>query len=193
MCLSNVTTTGPLIAEEDITVYKFISNCFTPVSNWRELINHGDDCIATINNDIVEGKISIINKDHFDLFICTDNPKFDGRFILNKLGYKYSWFFESDSVKSIIIKGEEIIEPGFETIYQDYPVKIGETYKSKLILNDDDVRIGLHSYIKKPEFSDCYNIVECVIPKGSKYFIGDFKGIKNSIASDTLKYIKIIN
>jgi hypothetical protein len=195
MCLINVTTTEPLIAEEDITVYKFIEKCF---NNWKELVNHGDECIAVINNETVNGKISIDSSD--ELFIC--NSKISGCFSEDMLGYKYSWIFDNN-VTSIIVKNKEIIKEiskeGYRTIYQKAKVVIGETYKSKLILdiqsqiNKPTVDIGLHSYIKKPSLKLECILVECVIPKGSNYFIGDFDEIKDSIASDTLKYIKIIN
>lgn len=34
--------------------------------------------------------------------------------------------------------------------------------------------------------------VKCIIPKDSNYFIGDYEGRRDSIASDTLKYVKIV-
>ena len=178
MCLSNVTTTEPLIAEEDITVYKYIEKASILVNNWKELVNHGDECIAVIGNDTVNGKISIDSSG--ELFISAED-----------MGYN-SWVFDK-MVTSIIIKGKEIVEQGYRTRYQYTKVVIGEEYTSELICNYIDVYIGLHSYINKPELSIYYNIVECIIPKGSKYFIGNFKGIKDSIASDKLKYVKIIN
>ena len=59
MCLLNVTTKEPLIAEEDITVYKFIKKSSELIDNWKDLVSHGDECIATINNVIVNGSVSI--------------------------------------------------------------------------------------------------------------------------------------
>lgn len=129
MCLSNVTTREPLIAEEDITVYKFIEKSSELIDNWKELVNHGDDCIAVIDNETVNGKISI----NFDkLYICTDNPNFDGNYAEDMLGYNYSWAFDND-VKSLTINGKNIVCLGYRTIWQNSPVKIGKTYKSELI------------------------------------------------------------
>lgn len=101
MCLSNVTTRNPLIAEEDITVYKFIEKASVLVDNWKELVNHGDNCIAVINNETVNGKISIDSLGN--LFIC--NSKINGSPAEDMLGYKYSWVFDT-SVTSITINGE---------------------------------------------------------------------------------------
>ena len=187
MCLINVTTTEPLIAEEDITVYKFIEKCF---NNWKELVNHGDECIAVINNETVQGKISIDSSG--ELFICTDNPNFDGNYAEDMLGYNYSWAFDND-VKSLTINGKNIVCLGYRTIWQNSPVKIGKTYKSELISEKNTVNIGLHSYIEKQKkYNNIYKLVQCVIPKGSNYFIGDYEGRRDSIASDTLKYVKIV-
>lgn len=190
MCLSNVTTSEPLIAEEDITVYKIIEKTAILVDNWKDLVNHGDDCIATINNDVVEGKISIDSS--AQLYICTNNIRFDGADADDMLGYKYSWIYDYNVI-SIIVKNKEIVGSGYQTIFQKAKVVIGNIYTSELISKKNIVNIGLHSYIKKPflyENSNC--VVECVIPKDSKYFIGNFNWIRDSIVSDTLKYVKII-
>jgi len=195
MCLSNVTTTEPLIAEEDITVYKYIEKTFVLVDNWKDLVSHGDECIAVINDDIVKGCISVSSFQCdisvlTQIHICTNNHNFDGNCAEDMLGYKYSWGLDSQ-VTSIIIKNKEFIEQGYQTIFQKAKVVIGEEYTSELILQKSIVNIGLHSYVKKPNLNLEYILVECIIPKGSKYFVGNFEG-KKSIASDTLKYVKII-
>lgn len=98
-----------------------------------------------------------------------------------------------------VYKLVEKFNDGYRTVYQKEPVKIGETYKSKLeksrVINS--VYIGLHSmadfdgadYISSLGVNRL--IVECVIPKGSKYYSGTFCG-RDSFASDTITYIKII-
>lgn len=184
MCLLNVTTKKPLIANEDITVYKFIQNRVLLVDNWRDLVFHG--CIAVIKNETVEGKISINQSN--DLYICQNS--YNGDAADDKLGYKYSWIIDP-SVTSIIINGKEIITMlDYQTIYQNSLVKIGNEYTSELIFECSQVNIGLHSYIK-PDIDMRYILVECLIPKGSKYYIGNFNE-KESIASDRLRYVKII-
>lgn len=197
MCLLNVTTKEPLIAEEDITVYKFIKKSSELIDNWKDLVSHGDECIATINNVIVNGSVSISTVVSTQIHICTNNPNFDGDYAEDMLGYKYSWILDTQ-VTSIIIKDKEIIKQGYQTIYQTIyqkaKVVIGEEYTSKLILQKSTVNIGLHSYIKKPcldlDLDLDYILVKCIIPKYSNYFIGDYEGRRDSIASDTLKYVK---
>jgi hypothetical protein len=201
MCLSYVTTKKPLIAYEDITVYKLVKNGTSLVDNWKDIVFHGNDCIAVINGETVEGKISIekikykdvyrkINGDDV-LYICQNS--FKGNPANDKLGYEYSWSLD-ECVTSIIVNGKEITTPGYNTIYQGSSVKIGNEYTSELILNDGEIDIGLHSYIKKPKFKGIIDIIaECVIPKGSKYFIGNFDEIEDSIASDRIRYVKILD
>ena len=189
MCLENVTTKEPLTAEKDITVYKYLIKTFGLVINWKDLVSHGDECVATIMHNTVKGKISI----EFDkLFICTNDSNCDGRVANDMLGYKYSWVFDS-SITSIIVKGNEIVGACLVTPYQSSPVKIGEEYTSELILERGDVNIGLHSYLTKPIYLNKNEILtECIIPKGSKYFLGDFHSTQDSIASDKIKYVKIL-
>jgi len=96
------------------------------------------------------------------------------------------------------------------TTYRYFPVKIGTTYESniKVIFSTGystgyEINVGLHSFKSK---SDCVDdseseegssyllktyICECVIPKGSKYYVGSFCGWEG-YASDKLKYRKIL-
>lgn len=98
------------------------------------------------------------------------------------------------------------------TTYQKANIKIGGVYQSKLksyisiFGSDRKVEIGLHSFA---DLSDCRQdaidelyyllgsnkyvkilVVKCVIPKGSKYYSGDYVGA--SYASTSLKYVEII-
>lgn len=82
------------------------------------------------------------------------------------------------------------------TPYMDSPVEIGEEYKSELYKNGfNGVEIGLHSFAtyedarKKGGYCGYHTIVECVIPRGSRYYSGTFSVYK-SYASNKLKYIK---
>lgn len=90
------------------------------------------------------------------------------------------------------------------TYYQGSEVKIGETYVSELVKSGSSIEIGLHSFaklngIKNFRKDSCRSfksifVAECIIPKGSSYFIGKFEmdcGY-TSYASDCLKYVKII-
>lgn len=82
------------------------------------------------------------------------------------------------------------------TPYQDMNVEIGKTYKSEFSIDNCKYTIniekGIHSF---KEIDPCKKIasivVKCRIPKGSKYYVGNFIGDK-SYASDTLEYLEII-
>lgn len=104
---------------------------------------------------------------------------------------------------------------GYMTFYRDYPIELGNTYKSELILLEyqifNAIEIGLHSF---ENYEDCkkfisdntkyvynkeYFIVKCIIPKGSKYFKGIYMDFIDNgtipyecYASDCLKYEEII-
>lgn len=82
------------------------------------------------------------------------------------------------------------------TSYQFFIVKIGETYTSDLIRDNNEICVGLHSFVSKSKakrVANYYNelAVKCVIPKGSYYYRGSFFRA-SSIASDTLTYVEII-
>lgn len=94
------------------------------------------------------------------------------------------------------INGEKpILTTSYTTIYQNFPVKIGETYTSPLEKIGDTIGPGLHSYadvekayifIHKGEV-----MVKCIIPKGASYYKGTYDG-STSYASDTLTYVELI-
>lgn len=196
MCLSNLTTKRPKTAKEDIVVYKRLKEANKRVIK-NSKIYHGKDCIATIYNKKVIGKLSLYNN---EIFICTNDIEFNGICCPSefKFGFKYSWVLDG-STFSILVNGNEILSNENKVLvtpYQCFVVEIGKTYKSNLENIFDEVKIGIHSFVTvKGAIEDDIDsiIVKCIIPKGSKYYLGDFNGIKDSIASDTLKYIEIIN
>lgn len=88
----------------------------------------------------------------------------------------------------------------FKTSYRYSPVIIGEEYKSKLkkyINNESKLDIGLHSYCNEDDArvgAERYEevLVECLIPKGSKYYKGLFCFKEECYASNKLRYVKIL-
>ena len=90
------------------------------------------------------------------------------------------------------------------TPFQRVKVELGKTYHSDIVIKkgrwDDSERlinIGLHSLMK---VEDChsvtrrisaynYKIINCIIPKGSKYITGMFDELWKSYVSDTIIYI----
>lgn len=92
----------------------------------------------------------------------------------------------------------------YYTLYRTFPIRIGETYTSELIVIDrwlrenNIIEVGLHSYTQLEDamldarWEDVnFAIVECIIPKGAKYYQGEF-GHDASYASDQLKYDKVL-
>jgi hypothetical protein len=127
------------------------------------------------------------------LYFCTNNSALNGSNCDDKKGYKYSWVFD-DRVTEI--NGEApVLITTYETIYQNFTVKIGETYTSSLEKINDTVYMGLHSYanIGDTQHSILGNevIAKCIIPKGASYYKGRFDGY-TSYASDTLTYVEIV-
>lgn len=91
----------------------------------------------------------------------------------------------------------------YYTPYQNCIIEIGNTYKSNIIKEGNEINIGLHSFVTiedlKPwsvrgmgTWGKLMGYIKCIIPKGSKYYIGIF-GKYNSYVSDTLQYIEIID
>jgi hypothetical protein len=185
------------IAENDIIVYKFlqVSKKFNPEF-------HGKEFTGVIDDFTVNGKISIDKR----TFFCTNDDFFDGICANDKLGYKYSWAID-ENVKSIKVDGVEIIKDGcildnakvltFLTPIQKAKIKIGETYKSKLIKYGSSIEEGIHSF-ENFEVANYFTIsvkdrivAKCIIPKGSEYYVGEYDGYV-SYASDTLKYVEVL-
>jgi hypothetical protein len=185
------------IAKNDIVVYKFLK----VIKLNSEF--HGKKFTGIIDGFTVKGKISISG----DVFFCTDDVRLNGAKADDKLGYKYSWAIDS-RVKSIEVDGVEIIINGFVlnnakvltilTPYQDVEIKIGETYKYELIKNGLLVEDGIHSLENLKDAFYCASlyknriVAKCIIPKGSKYYIGEYSNSYISYASDTLKYVEIL-
>jgi hypothetical protein len=198
MCLKlkNVSV-KPQIAKKDIVVYKFLQ--------YGRKLNpefYGKEFTGVINGFTVNGKISIGRT----TFFCTNEINLDGIYAEDKLGYKYSWLID-ENVKSIKVDGVEIIKDGcvldnakvltILTPYQKVGIKIGETYKSKLIKDDLLIEEGIHSFesFKSANYFASFEekkiVAKCIIPKGSEYYVGNFNGFV-SYASDTLKYVEVL-
>ena len=84
----------------------------------------------------------------------------------------------------------------FTTSFQYADVKIGETYTSELIISNNEVYNGLHSYAnernaERQAISYREVLVQCTIPKGSIFYTGEFVGSK-SYASNVLRYDHVI-
>jgi hypothetical protein len=188
----------PQIAENDIVVYKFLE-----VGKLKPEF-HGKEFTGVIKNFTVNGKISIDKR----IFFCTNENHLDGFNADDKFGYKYSWAID-ENVKSIKVDGVEIIKnkrildilknSTILTPYQDTEIKIGETYKSKLIRYGLLIEDGIHS-IKNLEDANHFAIsvknrivAKCIIPKGSEYYVGEYDDGYVSYASDTLKYVEILS
>ena len=137
-----------------------------------------------------EGRLTV---EYGRLYFCTNNSALDGSDCNDKKGYKYSWVFDDSVTK---INGEApVFITVYTTIYQNFTVKIGETYTSSLEKIGNTVYKGLHSYANirdtlRSIFGDEV-IARCIIPKGAFYYKGTFDG-NTSYASDTLTYIELI-
>ena len=194
MCLSIKENAELLIAKRDMIVYKRLKLIDNKTS---ELINDGDLFSGVINDINCNGKIHKTKAG--ELFFCTNNYLLNGSESPEKFGYKYSWIMRP-SVTSIIINGVEFIDKLvsntiLHTPYMGANIIIGETYKSKLVVEDANVENGLHSFhtvlATKSDYFVNDVIVKCIIPKGSKYYKGKY-GNYVSYASNTLKYVEII-
>lgn len=98
------------------------------------------------------------------------------------------------------LKKIDFNDSSFYTTYYNVEIKIGKIYQSTLELEDNNqVECGLHSFIFLEDalenLKEYQFVAECIIPKGSRCYIGLFKNLSGSfksIASDQLHYIKII-
>jgi len=111
-------------------------------------------------------------------------------------------------ISSFVIDEGKIM---YVTPYRESLVVIGEVYKSEIYRDRNTIEQGLHSFAK---ITDCFDnsrriynhpiyykgkdypvtpvLVECVIPKGARYYKGVFDGRFTSYASDTLEYVRIL-
>ena len=188
MCLElKSNKTKSQIAKEDIVCYKRLE--YLPTIN-MSTIKDGDEFTGVIRNIQCSGKISIESN---KIYFCTNHPGLRDADIQNKHGYDNSWMFDS-RVTSIIINNKEVIDLKLVTPYREFPIEIGKTYNSKLIKKYEFVHEGLHSYKTLDDakkFSVIKICAECIIPKGSKYYKGEFGGW-DAYASDKLTYVKLI-
>lgn len=187
MCLElKSNKTKSKIAKEDIICYKRLE--YLPTIDMY-IVKDGDEFTGVINKIECSGKISIESD---RVFFCTNHPRLCREDAKNKHGYIASWIFDN-AVTSIIINNKEVIDLKIATPYRRFPIEIGKTYDSILRKNDEYVHEGLHSYKNldgaKKHHTGIY--VECIIPKGSKYYEGTFCN-RDSYASDKLTYVKII-
>jgi len=190
MCLSNISKKHT--AKKDIICYKVVINTIYSSSDLAKKFKSGDSFTCKIKNINAEGKIFI---NCSNVYLCTNNVNFNG-IGLNKYGYEYSWKFD-DNVSDIIINGI-VADCYYSTPYMNQKVSLGEEYKSTILIDiyKNTISKALHSFkYKNDAMISCYDcggvIVECIIPKGSTYYVGEFND-KPSYASNKLKYIKII-
>lgn len=197
MCLELNFRSRAQTAKKDIICYKYVRKI--KISS-NDLANYnGAEFTGVINGITCSG---VIVKDSGNTFFCTDEPGLEGLETSERLGYAYSWVHD-DAVTKIVINGNDIscYEIILKTPFQGTTIEIGNTYVSKLERNGNSVNRGLHSF---KLYEDCVKnkensfvsagasiIVECVIPKGSKYYVGEFNDAV-SYASDKLVYVKII-
>lgn len=185
MCLHNLKTEKPQIADKDIVVYKRLKKSYEACPEYD-----GKVFVAKISGRRVKGHISIQDD---QMFLCQD--ELWGTSCKDKKGHDYSWILDQDVTNLKI--GDKKAKDGFITPYQFTPIKLGETYTSSLKRvgrYSFYIEKGLHSYLEVPSKEEMEKdevLVQCIIPKGSKYYEGYF-GSNPSIASDTLKYVKII-
>lgn len=174
------------IAKEDIVCYKRLE--FLPTIDMY-IVKDGDEFTGVINKIECSGKISIESD---GVFFCTNRSNLNGTDSKNKHGYINSWLFDI-TVTSIIINNKEVIDLKIVTPYRCFPIEIGKTYTSELIKRIEHVYEGLHSYKNSEDAKKYYTgiYVECIIPKGSKYYEGKFIDY-DAYASDKLTYVKII-
>ena len=187
MCLElKSNKTKSKIAKEDIICYKRLE--YLPTIDMSD-IKDGDEFTGVINKIECSGKILIESN---KIYFCTNHLKLNGADSKNKYEYINSWVFDN-TVTSIIINNKEIIDLKIVTPYRDFLVEIGKTYNSELIKKDEYVHEGLHSFKNLCDIKKYYTgiYVECIIPKGSKYYEGKFVDI-DAYASDKLTYVKII-
>lgn len=198
MCLNIPKNAVVQIAKENIIVYKRLhirkklTYCGLKSGDKVQIINYYTE------DELVDAIISI-NKER-RIFFCTNDSRLNGLICNNKYGYSYSWILDSN-IKKVIKDGVTLkkrIKQYYITPYQDFKVSMRKTYTSLLIREkgslEDRINIGLHSFRHKEDAQkDALegHIVQCTIPKGSKYYLGKFMDM-DSYASDKLRYDKNI-
>ena len=197
MCLEFKRRPRRLTAKEDIVCYKQIEEGSIINYPYEEL--NGKPFTGVIKGLKVDG---VINSNEGHVYFCTNFVSLDGSTCMEKYGYKYSWLF-GYNVKEIIFNDKNIVDHGYRTPYRLYPIKIGNTYTSNLILEGNIgykyVKVGLHSFVNKRDAiidgRGNGHIVECIIPKGSEYYVGVFDRYNYypAYASTCIKYVKLLD
>lgn len=202
MCLDITEKSRKMIAKNDKVVYKMaIMSMYDYV---LDIVSDGISFKGCICGVQCSGKI---HKDDKTLYFLTNEPYLKGVISPEMYGYLYSWK-GINGISELIINGVDILDSKnivkylnentnkefLKTPYQRNPVKIGKTYKSDLIVNDNSIMKGLHSYKRK---SSCgyflsFAIVKCTIPKGTEYYVGLF-GNKVSYASKKITYNEVVD
>lgn len=93
------------------------------------------------------------------------------------------------------------------TPYQETVVRLGESYGSDIEKGETSsfgevyIHKALHSFVSYEgalvdlhDFPNCYDmvIVECFIPKGAIYYLGNFNELNDSYASNALTYTNTV-
>ena len=186
--LEQLTTEEPQIAKEDIVVYTELQRVYEPCPEYN-----GKVFVAELYDERIWGRISIEND---VIFLCQD-AKSDGMECKDKKGHIHSWELGAN-VTNLIINGKKAKEY-FIVPFEKTVVKIGETHKSRLTRIfyygcSYKISEGIRSYVNAPLKGDLKRneiLVQCIVPKGARYYEGDFV-LNESIASDIIKYVKII-
>ena len=184
----------PTKARKDRIVYKLVNIQYFLITNSNINAVLFDwnirDFKGILFDKLVEGKIAQID----ETFILFTNDRVNNKSEYDWLvsGYKYMTIINH----TIIPKEFLIIK--YNTYYRNVFISIPSTVKSNLQKIGDETHEGIHSFIHINDAKHAFDfleddvvIVECIVPKGSRYYKGKFKEY-DSIASDTLQYVKII-
>lgn len=130
--------------------------------------------------------------------------------VVSKLAYKRV-ALKDITVYKQISSFEDEDNVYYVTPYRHAEINIGETYDSDITKYGRNVERGLHSFVN---ITDCFDnsrwvdksfysssqrkvievkpvLVECVIPRGSRYYKGKFDG-RESYTSNKLRYVRIL-
>lgn len=199
MCLSN--PKGPFIAEEDVVCYKKI----VKMASEKELAKAMDNLDSVKFSGVINGVevygLLVKDNERFYFFQNKCNGDAPSSFWTIDHNYKYSWELDNGVSSLIIILYDSsviAIPDIYVTPHQSAIIEIGNLYKSEIEFEGNDIEKALHSFVGinciiKRDRSDI--TVKCIIPKGSTYYIGDFRSAynnNNSYASNQLKYLEII-
>lgn len=110
-------------------------------------------------------------------------------------------FDRKKTAKQDIVVYKEVYkdtETTISTEFEHFRATIGETYKTRLqtvilwATLERFVGPGFHSYANKDECrARRLALVECIIPKGAKYYVGTF-GNSISYTSNKITYVKFL-